>query len=142
VAVSVFPTELAFFLMGVSYRLYRHKRAFFSSWFGLYATIFVIVATGLYQFMPGIEVQGANIKKWVYYLMLVFFIPWVFSYTSRFRVDRYLGDLSYPVYIVHYFVLWLWVLLRDELLDTLIYAVAPRHASAYTRASIALFHLS
>lgn len=137
-----FPTELALFLLGVlSYKLYQAKKSFFSSGFGLYATIFVIAATVLYQFMPGIEVQGANMKKWVYYILLIFLVPGAFSYTSASRVDRYLGELSYPVYIVHYAVLWLWVLVRDRLLDTVDLSVLHLGMLALTLIlSVALFH--
>ncbi|CAG1066704.1 hypothetical protein BAC1_02334 [uncultured bacterium] len=138
-----FPTELALFLLGVlSYKLYRSRKAFFSSSFGLYATIAVAAATLLYQFAPGFEVQGASMKKWFYYLMLVLLIPGVFSYTSRFRFDRYLGELSYPVYIVHYSVIWLWVILRDRLLDTMPLSVLHLGMLLLTLAlAAALFHL-
>lgn len=138
-----FPTELALFLLGVlSYRLYRSKRTFYSSRFGLYATVAVAGATLLYQFVPGFEVQGANMKKWLYYLMLIFLIPGMFSYTSRFRADRYLGELSYPVYIVHYSVIWLWVMVRDRLLDTVDLSVLHLGMLVLTLLlALALFHL-
>lgn len=138
-----FPTELALFLLGVlSYKLYQAKKSFFSSGFGLYATVFVIAATVLYQFMPGLEVQGADMKKWFYYVLLIFLIPGAFSYTSASRADRYLGDLSYPVYVVHYAVLWLWVLVRDRLLDTVDLSVLHLGMLALTLLlSVALFHL-
>jgi peptidoglycan/LPS O-acetylase OafA/YrhL len=138
-----FPTELALFLLGaLSYKLYQAKRSFFSSGFGLYATIFVIAATVFYQFMPGLDVHGANMKKWGYYVLLIFLIPGAFSYTSASRVDRYLGDLSYPVYVVHYAVLWLWVLVRDRLLDTVDLSVLHLGMLALTLLlSVALFHL-
>ena len=71
-----FPTELALFLAGaLSYRLYRSGAALFSSRFGLYATIILIGATFVYSYLPGIEVQGAQMKKWGYYLLLIFLMP-------------------------------------------------------------------
>lgn len=114
-----FPSELAFFLLGVlSYRLYRARERFFSGRVGLYATVVVIGATLLYQFAPVFKVQGAAMNKWAYYAILISLIPAVFDRTKGSRIDKYLGDLSYPIYIVHYFVLWLWVLFRERLIDT------------------------
>jgi peptidoglycan/LPS O-acetylase OafA/YrhL len=138
-----FPTELALFLMGaLSYKLYRSRKAFFSSSFGLYATVAMAAATLLYQFVPGLEVQGASMKKWLYYLMLVFLIPGVFSYTSRFRVDRYLGELSYPFYIVHFSVIWLWLMVRGRLLGTVDLNLLHMGVLLLTLVlSVALFHL-
>lgn len=138
-----FPTELALFLMGaLSYRLYRSGSSFFSSRFGLYAAITLICATFAYYYLPGVEVQGAQMKKWGYYLLLIFLMPAAFSYTSNIRLDRYLGDLSYPIYVVHYSVVWLWVLLREELIDRVHDAVLISGMLALTLAlAVALFHL-
>lgn len=137
-----FPTELALFLMGVlSYHLYRSRKAFFSSSFGLYAAIALGAATVLYQFVPGFEVGGANMKKWAYYAILVFLVPGVFCLSKHSRVDRYLGDLSYPVYITHYSVIWLWVIVRGSLLDTMPLSVLHMGMLLLTLAlSVALFH--
>lgn len=137
-----FPTELAMFLMGVvSYRLYRSRKDFFSSSFGLYATVAVGAATVLYQFIPGFEIGGTAMKKWAYYVMLMVLVPGVFCFSGRSKVDKYLGDLSYPVYIVHYSVIWLWVIVRDSLLDTAPLSVLHIGMLVLTVAlSVALFH--
>lgn len=34
-------------------------------------------------------------------LALAVLVPWLFSRTRRWRADRFVGDLSYPVYLVH-----------------------------------------
>ena len=137
-----FPTELALFLLGaLSYRLYRSGSSFFSSRFGLYAVVALVGATFIYQYMPVLAVQGAEMKKWVYYLLLIFLMPAAFSYTSNIKIDRYLGDLSYPVYIVHYAVVWFWVLVRERLFDTPYVSVLHLGLLALTLAlAVALFH--
>lgn len=113
-----FPTELAMFLMGaLSYKLYRSSKGFFGPRFGLLATAALIGATLAYQFVPAPSLQGVDMKKWVYYAVLIALMPAVFSYTARSAVDRYLGELSYPIYITHYSVLWLWIMFRQGLLD-------------------------
>ena len=91
--------------------------------------------------MPVLAVQGAEMKKWVYYLLLIFLMPAAFSYTSNIKIDRYLGDLSYPVYIVHYAVVWFWVLVRERLFDTPYVSVLHLGLLVLTLAlAVALFH--
>jgi len=138
-----FPTEIALFLAGaLSYRLYRSGAAFFSSRYGLYATAVLVVATFAYYYVPGVEVQGAQMKKWGYYLLLIFLMPAAFSYTGSFKADRYLGDLSYPVYVVHYVVIWFWVLMRERLFGMADDAVLHLGLLVLTLLlSVALFHL-
>jgi len=34
-------------------------------------------------------------------LALAVFVPWLFGRTQRWRADRFVGELSYPVYLVH-----------------------------------------
>lgn len=138
-----FPTELALFLAGaLSYRLYRSGGAFFSSRYGLYATIVLIGATFAFYYLPVVEIQGAQMKKWGYYLLLIFLMPAAFSYTRDFKIDRYLGDLSYPVYVVHYVVIWVWVLMREHLLGMADDAVLHLGMLVLTLLlSVALFHL-
>jgi len=36
-----------------------------------------------------------------YYLLLAFAIPKIFEMTKNSKIDRFIGDLSYPIYILH-----------------------------------------
>ncbi|MFB2919791.1 acyltransferase family protein [Aerosakkonema funiforme] len=107
-----FPTELAFFLCGIiSYRIYsKFKNHNFQRQNLLYLTLFVYGLTILFPFMPGVV-----IKQWLYYIMIMVSIPFMFIYTQRSRVDRLLGELSYPIYIAHVFVV---VLIERIVLST------------------------
>lgn len=127
-----FPTELAFFLFGiVSYRIYRR---FNTNGAGkvLYPYIFsfAIVYTLIYQFLPGLEIEGQVVKQWVYYLILTLAIPFVFILTKGTKIDNYVGEYSYPIYISHFLFLYalkVLVVKYDLPLDRyghLIYAIA------------------
>jgi peptidoglycan/LPS O-acetylase OafA/YrhL len=44
-------------------------------------------------------------ELWLFYLMFTASIPFIFSISKRSRIDRLLGDLSYPIYVAHWFVI-------------------------------------
>lgn len=102
-----FPTELAFFLSGaLSYKIYRRllkiridRKAY------LYALLPLLFITVAFQFIPSATANGLVIKQWAYYLMLILLIPAIFIYSKNNALDRYIGELSYPIYISHIFVL-------------------------------------
>lgn len=110
-----FPTELALFLLGaLSYKV--NKRWAFMPKYGLFAFLAAIAFVIGYQFIPSITVGVLEIKKWTFYFFLFLLIPAIFSYTSGFKADRYMGELSYPFYISHMLVIWLTMLFQEELL--------------------------
>lgn len=95
-----FPSELAFFLAGMlMHRLYRRLGEKIKPSHGL-ASIFLLIA-GLFV-LPAITVSETAKHS----LFLIFFaasIPFSF-HASRFNTwDRWIGELSYPIYICHTF---------------------------------------
>ena len=40
------------------------------------------------------------------HLCLLLAIPWLFRATRTHHIDRFLGELSYPIYIGHMLVMW------------------------------------
>lgn len=101
-----FPFELGVFLIGsLAGRLYmsdrfifKHRRA------GLAVLTVILGLVILYPLFPG----GGSEKRWILIGFVALAIPTLFHLTQNWRVDRWIGELSYPVYIVHMLVLmWL-----------------------------------
>ncbi len=98
-----FPHELALFLAGcLGCKIYeswlagalRNRR-----WIGLSALVAILGATIFYPAIPLAE------KHTCYLLAAAICIPVIFALTKNWRWDRSLGELSYPIYISHVFVL-------------------------------------
>lgn len=96
-----FPNELVYFLMGWwSYRFYRYllkTRPPINNYFrSLFLTI-AIVALSTFNYWPG----NIYLWEWVFYMLMAFLISFIFYFSRSNRWDRQIGELSYPVYIVH-----------------------------------------
>jgi peptidoglycan/LPS O-acetylase OafA/YrhL len=96
-----FPTELFFFLLGnVSYCIYKKictvdiKTIYFKLAF--YFILFFIALFEVFHF-----------KLFGYLFVGIFslLLPFIFCLTKNWKVDTYVGELSYPIYISHVFVL-------------------------------------
>jgi peptidoglycan/LPS O-acetylase OafA/YrhL len=92
-----FPTQLVFFIAGIfSYRGYIKfiKGQTGTLLLSVAAALLVIVVLLYYQFF-----QETYTKQIVLFLCVTLFMPFTFELTKKSRVDRFLGNLSYPVYI-------------------------------------------
>jgi len=101
-----FPSELAFFLLGsIAYKIYRapwRERAAEGLWvWPLFALLFA--ATIAFPFIP----LSSHLKAWAYYGLATVTLPFLFAETKNWRWDRWLGELSYPVYLIHFLVIWI-----------------------------------
>jgi len=96
-----FPTELVFFLLGiVSYQIYVKIRTLDIKK-GYLNTIW-ISAIGLTLFYNYFPIP----YKYPIYLFLFFIcLPFIFILTKKWKYDNYIGELSYPIYISHLFIL-------------------------------------
>jgi peptidoglycan/LPS O-acetylase OafA/YrhL len=93
-----FPSELCFFVLGMlAYRFYdRIKHYQTPRWISLAAWGYLTGFIVLYQFVPG----GA-VKETVFFASMLLCVPYIFNYTKYDKRDRWLGELTYPVYIAH-----------------------------------------
>lgn len=97
-----FPSEIAVFMMGsLSYVLYQRlattRVLSTAAWpvaFALVAALFT------YRVLP-----WTTWKPWPYLLAMALAAPFLFFLSKDSRLDRLLGDLSYPVYLVHALVI-------------------------------------
>ncbi len=96
-----FPSELLFFLLGIAaYHAYNKLKDKKINTFILYsAWISVLLFTIGYRYfnIPG--------KMILYFILFVCALPLIFILSKNWKIDRQLGELSYPVYICHIFIL-------------------------------------
>jgi peptidoglycan/LPS O-acetylase OafA/YrhL len=96
-----FPTELIFFLLGnVAYRIYIKANSMAIKDLHLkiaYGSL--LLFTALYSFLP---LPG---KSYLYLTVFFICLPFIFILTKKWKRDSYIGELSYPIYISHIFVL-------------------------------------
>ena len=101
-----FPTELALFLFGAvahQIALPFYRRIISVERMGFYAEIFtycLIIITLIYWLIPMHDLSKTIL------LLVSFFVlmPFAFIFQTTHYWDKYLGDLSYPIYISHLLV--------------------------------------
>ncbi len=97
----LFPAELVFFLAGaLAFRMYNYWRGKnIPQQLPLFATGLIIALILSYNYLP-----GGELRNWTFYLLLFTALPFIFFFSRKRRADRWIGELSYPVYIVHVLV--------------------------------------
>ncbi len=111
-----FPSELMFFTAGIlAYRAYAVIRAKPPSRFVLWAvTCCVLLLAILYQSLPGSRViAGFEPRQWACYAVTWAAMPLLFLWSNPVSgnnrwlrtIDRWIGEMSYPIYITHFFIL-------------------------------------
>jgi peptidoglycan/LPS O-acetylase OafA/YrhL len=94
-----FPVELGSFVLGILlYRSMRHRRATVAM--QRLALAMLIAATLLLSALP-----DSWATRIVFYGYVAWALPLAFQLTRRSAIDRYIGELSYPVYLVHLLVI-------------------------------------
>lgn len=96
-----FPSEVAVFLAGsIAYRMRSTLRSA-APWLlarGRDAIVLITAFVVVYAAVPGPE--GA--KRALLLIVLALSLPAIFLHSKDNRADRYIGDLSYPLYISHW----------------------------------------
>lgn len=113
-ATRFFFSELAFFLVGMlAYRLVVQPGTRIASLrsAGYLAVCAVAVGSMAANHYGHVNV-GLFSKAAVATLVLTAAIPWLFTLTRNNRLDRHVGEYSYPLYLCHILVFELWGLLH------------------------------
>lgn len=92
-----FPTQLMFFMAGcISYHLYsRIKNNPPKSFFLRCNFCLMLIALMLYSYL----FANTYVKQAIFFPLITLLIPGTFILTKNSKIDRYLGNLSYPIYI-------------------------------------------
>lgn len=96
-----FPTELLFFLLGtLGYEIYKNIK---------YKSIYPSLLKAIFGFMLIFTLSFSFVDfqyKMILYFMTIFLsIPFVFLLSKNWKIDRFFGELSYPIYIAHILVI-------------------------------------
>lgn len=105
-----FPFEIALFILGAfSYKFFARFEQLLSPFINRPETTFIILmslVSWLCYFSLLYPVLGES-AYWIYYA-IVFLSLWVlFQNTKKSRFDSYIGELSFPLYIIHIPLLWM-----------------------------------
>lgn len=94
-----FLAELIFFLVGIaSFRLYKFISNINANKVVLASiSIIFFLFLGFYDAIPLYSIP----KKFLFFTLLAVALPMIFALTKTSKFDRYIGDLSYPVYLSH-----------------------------------------
>lgn len=136
------PKYLVFFASGaVSYAIYFYIKIHFDfifkdHYFVIAFFIGLIIISASYS-ADVYEDRELGAKNMALYFAMVIWLPFLFLGTCCFKFDRYIGELSYPVYVVHLLIInimadygWLgyqWKSTVALLFFVVIAAIAVRH---------------
>lgn len=92
-----FPAQLGYFLAGMlAQRFWKQHRTSLEEFrHGWCFMVLVIAVTALFPLIP---VPGL---RWFYYATVALSLPIIFEQSRKWAWDRWVGNLSYPVYMVH-----------------------------------------
>lgn len=109
-----FPIEIGTFLLGsLSCRLYNFlKRSPKNDNLFNYLAMLIFIFTFFHfenTFFPGAYTQDGGVPPnyWAKILLAALSLPILFHFSKDLKIDRYLGDFSYPLYISHFFIIGL-----------------------------------
>lgn len=102
-----FPTELALFMGGsLAYKLYVYLREKpIPRWVN---GMFWITVIGLVVSYPHVMMGNPLHFRWYFYTFFALSLPFIFLFSRSSHLDRVIGELSYPIYICHHFIMFLW----------------------------------
>jgi len=94
-----FPSEIALFLAGsISYIFYKKELFFKDKDIQKILTFFIFCFVASYSYLRIPE------KDIIFYICLIMLLPTIFTCTKNLKIDKFFGDISFPVYCCHIFV--------------------------------------
>jgi len=93
-----FPSEFLWFGLGMlAQRFHSANKSVFNRQLGLAALAFVVLGICFQSFIP----LEKMMKHWVFLSLFVVAVPFIFDLTKNNSIDRFVGELSFPLYMCH-----------------------------------------
>lgn len=114
-----FGLELFTFLIGIlSYRIYKKGRnekweILASKKMGFFSLLFMLCFAVTLKALPA----PVKLLAPFFYLSIFILLPIIFNFTKSNKLDRFIGELSYPLYVVHILVINLADAIFDDLAE-------------------------
>jgi len=118
------PFEIALFLSGsIAYQVYRNHKDILRSYIRYLPWIKwpFFIALAFYTRLPG----SSSARYYVFAILVLLLLPFLFLSTKDQPFDRLLGELSYPIYLVHWSIIYLlspWIGIFPNYVGGLVYA--------------------
>jgi peptidoglycan/LPS O-acetylase OafA/YrhL len=100
-----FPTELALFLLGAcSHQFLKpwyEVKGLITSRLSVLFTLVIFIYCVIYFLLP-----YRTLNTLLLLAVFIFSLPYLFHFQSLNRWDKKIGELSYPIYISHFLVIW------------------------------------
>jgi len=117
------PFELALFLCGsIAYGVYRNHKHLLRSWTPFLPWIKwpFFIALAFYSRLPG----NSDARYYFFACGVLLLLPLLFLSTKDNPIDRLLGELSYPLYLIHWSIIYLitpWIVFFPKFLEGIVY---------------------
>lgn len=103
---SFFPATIGYFLIGVlSFNLYKkQKKKNISVKTQISFMVLLSVYILFWDKIPIISIGSFLLKDWIFYPLLYLSLPYIFTFSKIRIINIFLANLSYPIYISHWFI--------------------------------------
>jgi peptidoglycan/LPS O-acetylase OafA/YrhL len=92
-----FPTELIFFLFGSIGYIFYKKKLFFNKLISIFCVLLISLTIVIFK-----KINIYTYGYIIFYFVIIFSIPSIFNLTKNNKLDRFLGELSYPIYCLQF----------------------------------------
>lgn len=97
-----FATEFFFFFLGIiAYHIYKKISKKQNLKYIRYVYIYILLFLICFSIIP----MDESLKYFLFLSSFFLALPFIFLLSKKWKKDRYIGDLSYPMYISHIFIL-------------------------------------